>query len=80
MDKLKAAKEITLEVDYSEIDTGVCASEDEINKIESLLERKSFEPARFISALEHYKVEHVNQLTSVQAQDFIGILNKLADK
>jgi len=79
-DKIMAAKDITLEVDYSEIDTGVCASEEEVHEIEALVAVKGFTPTRFMAALEHYKVEVMTQLTSVQAQDFIGILRKLEDK
>jgi len=79
-DKLLAAKDVTLEVDYTEIDTGVCVSESEMEEIEALIAVKGFSQQRCASALEHYKVERFSQLTSVQAQDFIGILRKLEDK
>lgn len=83
MDKLKAAKGQVIDVEpspVSEDETGVIANDDELSEIHALLAVKVFEEGRLKGALEHYKVEKLAQLTSAQAQDFIGILSKLADK
>lgn len=83
MDKLKAAKGQVIDVEPTVIDaeeTGVVASNEELEEIHALLAVKIFEPGRLKGALEHYKVEKLADLTSAQAQDFIAILIKCPDK
>lgn len=84
MDKLKAAKNEgqTIDAEFEEMDTdsGLVVSDDELGEIHALLAVKEFEEGRLKGALDHYKVDKLVNLTSDQAQDFITILNKLADK
>lgn len=83
MDKLKAAKSQETDVIDGEVidnETGIVASAKELEEIHCLLAVKVFEQGRLKGALDHYKVETLAQLTSAQAQDFIGILNKCPDQ
>ena len=82
MDKLKAAKGQVIDIEPTvvEPETGVVASNEELENIHALLAVKEFAPDRVKGALAHYKVDTLAQLTSAQAQDFIGILNKCPDK
>ncbi len=73
MDKLKSAKGKTAE-------TGEVATPDQLKEIHALVSVKDFSPERFASALCHYEVNALGELTTSQAEDFIGILNKEADK
>ncbi len=73
MDKLKSAKS-------KDDDTGEVASEQQLKEIEMLVAVKDFAPTRFVEALKHYGVETLPQITSAQADDFIAILKKEADK
>jgi recombination protein RecT len=61
-------------------ETGETATKDELEEIHALRSVKVFDAQRTKEALEHYKVETFSQLTSVQAKDFINVLNKCADK
>lgn len=56
------------------------ASPYKIEEIEVLLYDKMFAPERLKSALEHYKVSAIRQLTEEQADHFIKILNKEESK
>jgi phage recombination protein Bet len=78
MDKIKAAKGQVIEGEM--VETGIVAHEDQLSEIHSLLACKVFEEGRLKGALDHYKVEKLAQLTSAQADDFIGILSKLPDR
>lgn len=82
MDKLKSAKGQVIDMEATTIDneTGVLANDDELSEIHALLSVKVFESERVKGAMSHYKVEKLADLTSAQAQDFIGILNKCPDK
>lgn len=80
MDKLKSAKGQTIDAEPVEVESGEAASEDQLSEIHNLLACKVFEEGRLKGALDHYKVDKLAQLTSTQADDFIGILSKLADK
>lgn len=81
MGKLKAAKGQIIEINPSESnETGELATSDDLEEIHALLAVKVFDGARLKGALEHYKVEKLVDLTSSQAQDFIGILSKCPDK
>lgn len=82
MDRLKAAKGQTIDVEPTIIDneTGLLASHEELEEIHALLSVKVFDSERLKGALAHYKVEKLADLTSAQAQDFIGILKKCEDK
>lgn len=78
MEKIKAAKGQVIDAEV--IETGELASDDQLSEIHALLAIKVFEEGRLKSALDYYKVSTLAQLTSAQANDFIGNLNKLADK
>lgn len=83
MNRLKAAKcqVIDMEPEFEEEpDTGLSATDEELEEIHALLAVKAFENGRLKGALDHYGITTLAQLTSNQAQDFIGKLNKLADK
>jgi len=84
MDKLKAAKgqgaTIDMEVIEGEVETGEVSTEKQLKEIEALVAVKDFSPSRFLDALKHYGVDTLPEITKSQADDFIGILNKLADK
>jgi phage recombination protein Bet len=80
MDKLKAAKGQVIDAEPIREETGVIASKEELEEIHALLAVKVFENDRLKGALAHYKVEKMADLTSAQAQDFVGILNKCADR
>lgn len=75
MDKLKSAKGQTIEAE-----TGEAASPEQLKEIHALVAVKDFKPARFAEALNHYGVEALAELTRAQADEFIAILNKEADK
>lgn len=80
MDKLKAAKGQVIDAEPIREETGVIASKEELEEIHALLAVKVFENDRLKGAFAHYKVEKMADLTSAQAQDFVGILNKCADR
>lgn len=80
MDKLKAAKGQVIDVEPIKEETGLVASNEELEEIHALLAVKAFDSTRLKGAMEHYKVEKLADLTSAQAQDFIAILNKTSDK
>lgn len=81
MDKLKAAKGQVIDAEpIHHEETGVLASNEELEEIHALLVVKAFDSSRLKGAMEHYKVEKLADLTSAQAQDFMNILNKTADK
>ena len=61
-------------------ETGELATNEELEEIHALRAVKVFDAQRNKEALAHYKVETLSQLTSIQAKDFINILNKCADK
>lgn len=75
MDKLKSAKGQTIEGE-----TGEVATPDQLKEIEMLVAVKDFIPSRFLEALKHYGVETLPEITKTQAEDFIAILKKEADK
>lgn len=79
MDKIKSTKEQVIEGEFVEEETGEILTNEELEEINALLSVKEFAEARKKAALAHYKIETLSQLTSIQAQDFIGILNKCAD-
>jgi len=80
-DKLKAAKGQTIEVEAVEAEElGEVSTNEQLKEIHALVAVKDFSPQRFGDALQHYGVETMSELTKVQADDFIAILNKLADK
>ncbi len=81
MDKLKSAKNQPIDVEaiiYHE--SGELAAPEQLEEIHALLAVKSFENGRLKGALDHYGVQVLEQLTKAQADDFIVILHKLADK
>lgn len=86
MNKLKVAKghtidaEIVIEPEEKQKETGLIATKEELEDIHALLSVKATSDGYLSKALSHYEVEMLSQLTSMQAQDFIGRLNKLADK
>lgn len=80
MDKLKAAKGQVVDAEIIDAETGELASDDQLSEIHALLAVKVFEDGRLKGALEHYKADKLASLTSAQAEDFIGILSKLADR
>jgi phage recombination protein Bet len=80
MDKLKTAKGQTIEGEVTHEETGEIATSEQLTEIEFLVAVKDFSPSRFLDALKHYGVEKLPEITKAQAEDFIGILNKLADK
>lgn len=73
MDKLNKAK-------GKNVETGEVATEQQLKEIEMLVAVKDFVPTRFLDALKHYGVDTLPELTASQADDFIAILNKEADK
>ncbi len=78
MDKLKSAKGKTIEGD--QVETGEAATPEQLKEIHALVSVKEFSPERFAGALGHYGVNALGELTVGQADDFIAILNKEADK
>lgn len=78
MNKLKSAKGKTIEGELAE--TGEVATAEQLKTIHALVAIKSFATQRFNDALKHYGVEALGELTVQQADDFIAILNKEADK
>ena len=78
MNKLKAAKCETIDAEV--VESGESATDEQLKEIHALVAVKEFQPARFSAALKHYGVETLAQLTASQASDFIGILNREADK
>ena len=75
MDKLNAAKG-----KGTEAETGELATEGQLKEIEMLVAVKDFAPTRFVEALKHYEIETLKEITKAQAEDFIAILKKEADK
>jgi recombination protein RecT len=75
MDKLKSAKGQTIDAE-----TGEIATLEQLKEIEGLVAVKQFPPARFLEALKHYGADTMKELTRAQADEFIAILNKEADK
>jgi phage recombination protein Bet len=90
MNKLKSAKGQTIDVqatpsDYAapaepQTDTGECASDEVLSEIHHLISTKEFDGVMLKKSLDHYKVETMAQLTSKQADHFIGQLGKVPDK
>lgn len=80
VNKIYEAKGKVVEAEILEHDSGESASNEQLEDIHALLACKDFENGRLTKAMDHYKVETLSQLTSVQANDFISNLNKLADK
>lgn len=81
MEKIKAAKGQVIDAQPIIIDeTGLIASNEELEEIHALLSVKAFDSERLKAAMAHYKVEKLSDLTSSQAQDFMTILNKCEDK
>lgn len=80
MDKLKSAKGQTIDAEAVEVESGEVATEDQLSEIHALLAVKIFEEGRLKGALEHYRADKLADLTSLQAQEFIGILSKLPDR
>jgi len=61
-------------------ETGECATQEHLEEIHALLSVKNFPKERFIDALKHFEVETLAELTIMQADEFINILNKYEDK
>lgn len=81
MEKIKAAKGQVIDAEPIVIDeTGLVASNEELEEIHALLSVKAFDSERLKGAMVHYKVEKLSDLTSSQAKDFMTILNKCEDK
>ena len=80
LDRIKSSKCNTLEGEVVDSETGEISASEELEEIHALLSVKVFGADRLKGALEHYKVETLAQLTSIQARDFINVLNKCADK
>ncbi len=78
MNKLNKAKGKNVESET--IETGEVATPEQLKEIHALVSVKEFSPERFIAALSHYGVTTLGELTITQANDFIEILNKEADK
>lgn len=81
--KLKSAKGQVIEAEVIEQpkeETGELATKEQLDNIHALLSVKIFESGRLPKALDHYGAEKLTDLTFHQADDFIGILNKLEDK
>ncbi len=64
----------------TEAETGELATEGQLKEIEMLVAVKDFAPTRFVEALKHYEIETLKEITKAQAEDFIAILKKEADK
>ena len=75
MDKLNAAKGKP-----TENDTGEVATPAQLQEIGALIAVKDFSADRLSDALKYYEADGLGQLTKAQADDFIAILNKEADK
>lgn len=80
IDRLRSAKGHTFDAEVVDTETGESATSEELEEIHALRSVKVFDAERLKGALEHYNVETLSQLTSIQAKDFINILNKCADK
>jgi phage recombination protein Bet len=80
--RIKAAKGQVIEAEPVEQpqETGESVSTEQLETIHALIAVKVFEQGRLPKALEHYCVERLADLTMTQAEEFIEILNKLADK
>jgi phage recombination protein Bet len=80
LEKLKAAKESSIDAEFSEVEAGNMITDAQLEEIDLLLHAKIFEQDRLAKALKHYNVTLLGDLTCMQAQDFIAILSKLPDK
>ncbi len=78
MNKLKSAKGQTIEGEV--VETGEVARPEQLQEIGALIAVKGFSANRLSDALKFYEADGLNFLTTVQADDFIAILNKEADK
>jgi hypothetical protein len=79
MDKLKSAKGQIIEMEPT-VEADNLANPEQLKEVHALMAVKVFDPERLKSALEHYKVDTLGQLSEIQADDFISKLNRLADK
>jgi phage recombination protein Bet len=80
MDKITAAKSKDVEDESEVIEMQAYAKPEQLKEIHALMAVKVFETGRLKSALDHYKVDTIGQLSEIQADDFISKLNRLADK
>lgn len=82
MNKLNAAKGKVIEAEVVEEneETGELASKEELEEIHALFAVKNTGEGYMQKALAHYSVEALAELTSLQAKDFIGRMNKLDEK
>lgn len=64
----------------SDDETGLLATNEELEEIHALVAVKESSADRLRWGFNHYKVDSLAQLTSIQALDFINILRKCPDK
>jgi phage recombination protein Bet len=79
-DKILNAKTEIVDAEIITTETGECATTDQLKEISALMSVKVFPRERFVNALAHFNVETLAELTIMQADEFINILNKLDDK
>ena len=80
MNKLKSAKGHTVEAEKVIIDSGELCTQEQVEEMEALLAVKDFEDKRYQDAMAHYNASEYYNLTKDQAEHFISVLNKCADK
>lgn len=77
MEKIKTAKK---DNDVKIQETGECATEKQLHEIHALMSVKVSGQDSLKNALTNYQVATLSELTMIQADDFISILNRLEDK
>lgn len=83
MNKIKEAKSDTVapETTSNTInDSGECITESQVNEINALMSVKVIDQNYLRNTLNHYNVLKIEELTLLQADEFILQLNKLEDK
>lgn len=81
INKIKSTKGQIIEGNaiYNEENAEI-SNKEQIDEINALLTVKCFDKDRLKSAMTHYKIDYLEQLTINQANDFIARLNKEDDK
>lgn len=79
LNKIKETKGKVIDIN-AEKETGEAANNAQLKSIHEGMKIVDFSKDRLDKALAHYGVAYLGQLTSAQAEDFISVLNREADR
>jgi recombination protein RecT len=80
MDKIKSATDNEKSDDFVDLETGECATAEQLQEIHNYMSVKVFSKKQLDEILEQFKVKILAELTRNQASEFIKILKQCNDK